>query len=102
MTNSREYSDIPGLLRPTINLHNHIAPSVYQKENGYKEWWLNNKLHRNSGPAVEHINGDEEYYFNGMRHRTDGPAVMFIDGYKEYWVNGIQLTEEQFKATYSL
>jgi len=96
----REYSDVPGLIRPDIYLHNRVAPSVHQKDNGYKEWWLNNKLHRDDGPAVEHINGDQEYYFNGLRHRYDGPAVLFINGYKEYWVNGIQLSKELFNATY--
>ena len=41
--------------------------------NGSKSWWLNNKLHREDGPAYE---------------RTDG--------YKEWWLNNIKYTEEEY------
>jgi hypothetical protein len=36
-------------------------------------WWLNDKL-----------------------HREDGPAVEYPDGTKEWWLNGEYLTEEEF------
>jgi len=97
----RAYSAIPGLITHKVWLHDPIAPSVYLKENGYKEWWLNNLLHREDGPAIEHINGDREYYLNGTRHRTDGPAIIFKNKtYFEYWVDGKQLTEQEFKHNY--
>lgn len=39
--------------------------------------WINSdgKLHRDDGPAIEHINGTKEWYINGELHREDGPAV---------------------------
>ena len=49
---------------------------------------LNDKLHREDGPAVEHTNGDREYYINGKRHREDGPAVEYSNGNKGYYING--------------
>jgi hypothetical protein len=47
------------------------------------EWYLNGKLHRIDGPAIEsksHCSmtgyyGYYEYYINGKLHRTDGPAI---------------------------
>ena len=92
---ARTYSDVPGLLTHTVYLHDAKKPAIHQKDNGYKEWWLNNMLHRNGGPAIEHINGDVEYYENGLRHRTDGPALSFNCGeHQEYWLSGKQVTEQ--------
>ncbi len=31
-------------------------------ENGYKYWYLNDKLHRTDGPAVENSIGDKRWY----------------------------------------
>jgi hypothetical protein len=38
-----------------------------------KEWWLNDQL-----------------------HREDGPAIEWADGTKSWWLNGEYLTEEEF------
>ena len=38
-------------------------------EQGNKIWWLNNKIHRKDGPAVEHKGGDKSWYLNDKRHR---------------------------------
>ncbi len=32
---------------------------------GDKSWYLNDKLHREDGPAVEFANGDKYWYLNG-------------------------------------
>ena len=55
-------------------------------ENDKQEWYLNNKLHREDGPAV--IDGERQvWYLNGKRHREDGPA--YIDGDIQAWyLNG--------------
>ena len=55
---------------------------------GSKEWYLNGKLHREDGPAIEWADGTKEWYLNGDRHREDGPAFKGSDGYKEWWRNG--------------
>lgn len=34
-------------------------------EYGDKEWYLNDKLHRIEGPAIERANGDKEWHLNG-------------------------------------
>jgi len=33
--------------------------------NGTKHWYLNGRLHREDGPAVEYANGDKCWYLNG-------------------------------------
>jgi len=44
-------------------------------DDGAKDWWLNGKLHREDGPAIECANG-----------------------YKQWRLNGIQYTEQRFNA----
>ena len=55
-------------------------------------WYYNsaNRLHRESGPAIEHTNGSKFWYWyqNGLRHRTDGPAIELADGTKFWYQNG--------------
>ncbi len=63
--------------------------------NGNKEWYLNSRLHRENGPAVEYINGDKYWYLKGKRHRIDGPAIEFVNGNKLWYQNGIKLTHFQ-------
>tara|TARA_R110000868_G_scaffold99024_4_gene272662 strand:- start:19250 stop:19510 length:261 start_codon:yes stop_codon:yes gene_type:complete len=52
---------------------------------GSKCWYLNNKRHREDGPACEWSNGDKEWYLNGKRHRLDGPACEWNNGNKSWW-----------------
>ena len=36
-------------------------------DNGHKSWWLNGKLHREDGPAVEYPNGSKSWWLDGKR-----------------------------------
>jgi hypothetical protein len=38
-------------------------------EDGTKVWYLNGKLHREDGPAVESTDGSKAWYLHGERHR---------------------------------
>ena len=51
-------------------------------------WYLNDKYHREDGPAIEYADGDRVWYLNGKLHREDGPAVEWADGTKEWYLNG--------------
>jgi len=64
--------------------------------NGDKEWFLNGKLHRKDGPAVEHANGDKAWWLNDMLHREDGPAIEYTNGYKVWYLNGKSYSEPNF------
>ena len=63
-------------------------PECKTYPNGYKEWCLNGKRHREDGPAVEYASGDKEWYLKGKFHREDGPAVEYVNGFKAWWLNG--------------
>ena len=54
---------------------------------GIKRWYLNGRLHREDGPAVECVNGSKAWYINGKLHRADGPAIEYSDGRIEWWIN---------------
>ena len=41
-------------------------------------------------------NGTVRYYLNGRLHRTDGPAIERADGYKEWYINGKKYSEQSF------
>jgi hypothetical protein len=70
-----------------------------EHSDGDKEWFLNDKLHREDGYAAEYANGGKVWYINGKLHREDGPALD-IPNRKEWWVNGERLpctTQVQFE-----
>jgi len=56
-------------------------------KDGNKYWYLNDKLHREDGPAVEYKNGYKSWYIHGKRHREDGPAIEFAEGDKSWYIN---------------
>ena len=66
-------------------------------ENGTKCWYINDKRHREDGPAIEYEDGNKCWYLNGKLHREDGPAIEYADG-KYWYINGKELTQEQFDA----
>jgi len=68
-------------------LHKEDGPAV-ECSNGTKFWYQNGKLHREDGPAIEWVKGDKEWYQNGKRHREDGPAIKYVNGHKEWYKDG--------------
>jgi broad-specificity NMP kinase len=38
------------------------------------------------------------WYLNDKLHREDGPAFEWADGTKEWWLDGEELTEAEFNA----
>ena len=42
-------------------------PEVKVDTDGNKHWFLNGKLHREDGPAVEYADGTKEWYLNGKK-----------------------------------
>ena len=79
----------------TIDLGNGAECEI--NDDGTKRWYLNYKLHRIDGPAVEDADGNKWWYLNGKFHRTDGPAVEYANGGKWWYVNGIHYSEEDFE-----
>jgi len=77
-------------------LHREDGPA-YESANGDKSWLLNDKLHREDGPAIEYASGDKSWYLNDKLHREDGPAREWASGYKSWYLNGKEVTKEEHK-----
>ena len=41
--------------------------------------------------------GTKSWFLNDRLHREDGPAIEWADGSKSWWINGEYLTEENWK-----
>ena len=78
-------------------LHREDGPA-FECANGYKSWYLNGNLHREDGPAVEYTDGSKSWYLNGELHREDGPAIEYEDGYNAWYLNGEFMTESEHAA----
>ena len=42
-------------------------------------------------------NGNKSWYLNGKLHREDGPAIECVNGSKYWWLNDEKVTEEEHK-----
>lgn len=63
-----------------------IDDNLVCKDSRYsKQYFLNGKLHREDGPAIEYVNGDLRWYLNGNRHREDGPAIESTNCYFKFF-----------------
>ena len=65
---------------------------------GVLNWYLNELLHRENGPAVLWPDGTQFWYLNGLLHRTDGPAYIcptFPTVTQFWYLNGTKLNVEQ-------
>lgn len=72
-------------------LHRLDGPAV-EYSNGTAEWFLNDRLHRDNGPAITDAKGNKWWYQNGQQHREDGPSVEYADGtclwyYRNRWID---------------
>ena len=77
-------------------LHREDGPAV-EEVDGAKIWYLNGRLHRTDGPAIESTDGSKRWYLNGWLHREDGPAVEYADGTKLWYLNGVEFTETEWR-----
>jgi len=41
--------------------------------------------------------GTKVWWLNGKLHREDGPAIEWSNGTKEWWLNGDELTKDEFE-----
>ena len=78
-------------------LHREDGPAI-EYADGYKAWYLNGKRHREDGPAVEWPDGTQFWYLNGVRHRVDGPAIESANGYKSWYLNGEKMTKVEYQV----
>lgn len=70
-------------------------PAVINAD-GYKFWYNNGELHRESNPAIMGPEGDKAYYVEGKLHNEEGPALINKFGKEEWHIDGKQLTQKEF------
>jgi hypothetical protein len=75
--------------------HREDGPAM-EWADGTKCWYLNGERHRTDGPAIEEADGAKRWFMNGKCHRTDGPAIEYSDGTKHWYFHGVKLTETQW------
>ena len=63
---------------------------------GSKIWYLNDRIHREDGPAVEYSDGSKIWYIHGKRHRENGPSMEYADGTKYWYLNDREYSEEAY------
>ena len=44
--------------------------------NGYKSWLINGKLHREDGPAIEHVDGYKSWHLNGKPYTPSAHEII--------------------------
>ena len=54
--------------------------------------------HNPYGPAYINKQGYKEYFIDGKIHRLDGPAVIYPDGTGRYFINCEHLSKENFET----
>lgn len=70
-----------------------------------KRYYLDDKLHRVDGPALEYTDGGKQWILFGELHRIDVPAFESPYGRKEWWFHGKHIdceTQEDFKRLIKL
>jgi hypothetical protein len=72
------------------------TPECVVHPNGSRRWYLNDKLHREDGPAIEYSNGDKHWFLNDKLHREEGPAIEYLDGDKDWFLNGELYSPQQY------
>ena len=61
-------------------------------------YYLNGRLHRIGGPAIEYPEGYKEWIQEGRLHRLDGSAIEYISGRTAYYVKGQCYSKKEFDA----
>jgi len=54
-------------------------------------------FHNPYGPAFVANNGYKEYWVEDNLHRLDGPAIIYSNGGGEYYINNKELTKKEFE-----
>ena len=66
---------------------------------GCQEWYKDDMLHRECGPAAIFENGHTEWYKNDKLHREDGPAIVYANGYTQWWYDNKHISNQLTKWT---
>ena len=63
---------------------------IIEWSNGDKSWWINGKLHKVDGPAVEQVNGYKAWYLNGIPANPLFFEIPDCEKYIDYYMTILQ------------
>lgn len=69
----------------------------YEKDDGIY-WYVNGKLHREDGPAIEWKDGSQGWFVEGKCHCETGPAIQNADGKNQWFIHNISISEEDYQV----
>jgi len=72
----------------TMKENEKLSVTMKTLPDGSRQWYRNDKRHREDGPAIEYAGGTRSRWRNDKRHREDGPAIEYADGTSEWWIDG--------------
>ena len=55
-------------------------------------------IHNPYGPAIIYKHGYKQYIIENKLHRLDGPAIILLHGRGEYYINDKKLSKEEFEV----
>ncbi len=79
-------------------IHREDGPAI-ETETGYFTWCKNGEKHREDGPAHIEPDGTKWWYLHGKIHRIDGPALEDVYGNDQWFIGGICLNEYEIDKT---
>ena len=63
-----------------------MKPTYKIDANDNKYWYLNGKLHREDGPAIDYINGSKHWYLNNKKINCQSQEEFLkIMKYRLFW-----------------
>jgi len=63
-----------------------------------KEWFVNSELHKTETSE----NGNKFWYLNDKLHREDGPAQVYTDGEERWWLNNTEYSKRGWREEMGL
>ena len=51
-------------------IENNIEYTIKVYTNGNKYWYLNGRLHREGGPAIEYANGTKKWFYQDIEYKV--------------------------------
>lgn len=82
-TDDRYVPSYNRIILPPIN-----GPVEVVFADGTRAWYLDGRLHRDDGPAIQTPGGFRGWKRYGESHRDDGPALEWPDGRQQWVANG--------------
>jgi hypothetical protein len=80
-------------------MKNYDRKEINHYSDGDNVYFLNDKLHRTNGPAIEYVSGSKCWYLNGFEHNDKGPSGVYDTHLKLWHINNKHQTLKNTTTT---